>query len=219
MPSKSELFNSLTNEEIDEFFKKNNAEKIILNKGEEVFVQGEKPEYLFILESGSVLVENMSSNGKRTIVNKFSESGTVFGEVYLYIHKNIYDYGCYTNEKSEIVRIPKKALMFDEKSDGVKIKIINNILIILSQKAYYLNQKLLIAGSFSIREKLARFFLQQNNEKNKLVLQFSREELADFLGATRPSISRELMNMANDGLIEVNKNNIKINKKELEKFL
>ena len=219
MPSKSELFNNLTDKEIDIFLKSNNAEKITLDKGEEVFVQGEKPEYLFILESGSVLVENMSSGGKRTIVNKFSEAGTVFGEVYLYIHKNIYDYGCYTNEKSQVTRIPKKALLFDEQSDGVKIKIINNMLIILSQKAYYLNQKLLIASSFSIREKLSRFFLQQNNEKNNLILQFSREELADFLGATRPSISRELMNMANDGLIEINKNNIKINKKELEKFL
>lgn len=219
MPNKSDLFKDLTDYEIEKFLSENNSEKILLNKGEEVFLQGNVPKYLFILEKGSVIVENTSLSGKRTIVNKFTEEGTVFGEVYLYLENNVYDYSCYSNEKSTILKIPKKALLFDEKSDTLKIKIINNMLLILSQKAFYLNQKLLIAGSFSIREKLAKFFIQESNENSKVELYFTREELADFLGATRPSISRELMNMHNDGLIELNKNSIKINRDQLEKFL
>ena len=44
-----------------------------------------------------------------------------------------------------------------------------------------------------------------------------REALADFLGTTRPSLSRELMKLQQEGLIEVEKNRIKIiDRSELE---
>ena len=34
-------------------------------------------------------------------------------------------------------------------------------------------------------------------------IDMTREELAEFLGVTRPSISRELMKMQDDGLVEI----------------
>ena len=41
-------------------------------------------------------------------------------------------------------------------------------------------------------------------------LAMNREELADYLGTTRPSLSRELMKMQQEQLIETDKNMIKI---------
>ena len=38
----------------------------------------------------------------------------------------------------------------------------------------------------------------------------NREQLADFLGVARPSLSRELMKMQKDGLIEVGRKSIRI---------
>ena len=219
MPMTSDLFRGLSDSEIDEFLKSSESYSIELEKGESVFLQGDVPEYLFILEKGSVVVENTSISGKRSIVNKFSTEGTVFGEVYLYLNEDGYDYGCTANETTKIKYIPKKALTFDSESDNLKIRIINNMLYILSSKALYLNQKLLIASSFSIREKLAKYFIKQAGEAESIELPFTREELADFLGATRPSISRELMNMHNEGLIEVKNKTVKINSRKLEKFL
>ncbi|NLY19871.1 MAG: Crp/Fnr family transcriptional regulator [Tissierellia bacterium] len=219
MPMTSDLFRGLSDSEVDEFLKSSESYSIELEKGESVFLQGDVPEYLFILEKGSVVVENTSISGKRSIVNKFSTEGTVFGEVYLYLNEDGYDYGCTANETSKIKYIPKKALTFDSESDNLKIRIINNMLYILSSKALYLNQKLLIASSFSIREKLAKYFIKQAGEAESIELPFTREELADFLGATRPSISRELMNMHNEGLIEVKNKTVKINSRKLEKFL
>ena len=37
-----------------------------------------------------------------------------------------------------------------------------------------------------------------------------REEMADFLGTTRPSLSRELMKLQQEGIIEAGKNKILI---------
>lgn len=214
MPNISDLFKNLTKEEIDFFIKENKGLRRSLKRGEEVFSQGEIPNYLFILEEGSVVVENISENGNRSIVNRFSKPGTVFGEVYLYLPERSYDYSCVCDVDSTILAIPKTALVMS--GDNFKnSKVINNMLLILSEKAFYLNQKLLIQSGKTLREKLSRFFLS-NSKESSLELEFNREELADFLGVTRPSISREIMNMKRDGLIDVVGNKVILNKEMLE---
>ncbi|WP_055078657.1 Crp/Fnr family transcriptional regulator [Lagierella massiliensis] len=214
MPNISDLFKNLTKEEIDSFIKENKGLRRSLKRGEEVFSQGETPNYLFILEEGSVVVENISENGNRSIVNRFSKPGTVFGEVYLYLPERSYDYSCVCDVDSTILAIPKTALVMS--GDNFKnSKVVNNMLLILSEKAFYLNQKLLIQSGKTLREKLSRFFLS-NSKESSLELEFNREELADFLGVTRPSISREIMNMKRDGLIDVVGNKVILNKERLE---
>lgn len=214
MPNISDLFKNLTKEEIDFFIKENKGLRRSLKRGEEVFSQGEIPNYLFILEQGSVVVENISENGNRSIVNRFSKPGTVFGEVYLYLPERSYDYSCVCDVDSTILAIPKTALVMS--GDNFKnSKVVNNMLLILSEKAFYLNQKLLIQSGKTLREKLSRFFLS-NSKESSLELEFNREELADFLGVTRPSISREIMNMKRDGLIDVVGNKVILNKEKLE---
>ena len=47
----------------------------------------------------------------------------------------------------------------------------------------------------------------------------NREQLADFLGVARPSLSRELMRMQADGLIEVSKKRILIRDKKAVELL
>ena len=214
MPNISDLFKNLTKEEIDFFIKENKCLRRSLKRGEEVFSQGEIPNYLFILEEGSVVVENISENGNRSIVNRFSKPGTVFGEVYLYLPERSYDYSCVCDVDSTILAIPKTALVMS--GDNFKnSKVVNNMLLILSEKAFYLNKKLLIQSGKTLREKLSRFFLS-NSKESSLELEFNREELADFLGVTRPSISREIMNMKRDGLIDVVGNKVILNKEMLE---
>ena len=85
---------------------------------------------------------------------------------------------------------------------------------ILSRKAFFLNQKVLILSSFTLRQKIASYLLQRVREsglKNEsLNLIFKREELADFIGTTRPSLSREMLLMQDDGIIELDKNTFKV---------
>lgn len=206
---KSILFKNFTDREIEEM---KNQTRILFTKYKKesyIFNQGEIPEYMFILLSGGVQVEKIDINGKRTIVNVFKEEGTVFGEVYLYINQP-YDYSCVVIEESEILAIPK-SFFLDEEETKIQRKLTKNMLEVLSGKAFYLNQKLLILGSFTLRQKLSNYLLQMSEESGKVNLQFNREELADYVGTTRPSLSRELMNMEEDGLIQVEKSLIMIN--------
>ena len=114
--------------------------------------------------------------------------------------------------------IEKEAFEFHIDDKYSKI-ITNNMLEILSNKAFYLNQKILIYSSFSLRQKLSKFFLLISENKDIVELELNREELADFLGVTRPSISRELMNMQEDGLIKIDKNKVSLNRNLLKDFL
>ena len=52
-----------------------------------------------------------------------------------------------------------------------------------------------------------------NQNKSDTIYISSKDKLARYLNVTRPSLSRELINMKNDELIDFGKHFIKLNKK------
>lgn len=213
------LFKGLKEEEIEVFLEYSGSLRKKYYEGQYIFEELQSPDYLFILLSGQVQVEKLDPSGKRMIVNKFNKKGTIFGEVYLYLDRHEYDYSCLATVDSEILKIPKEALLIDDKASLISRRINENMLKILSEKAYFLNQKILILGSSNLREKISKFLLQRMDGDKKVILTITREEMADFIGVTRPSLSRELMKMQKDNLIEVEKNIIYINTEEVYKYL
>lgn len=217
MPTKSQLLHGLTEEEIQIFLSHPKVQEKIYEKNERIFRQGETPKYLFVLHRGTVAVDHIDLRGKRDLVNFFKEEGTVFGEVYLYLDPTPYDFGCVAQEKSTILQIPKDFLYFNTK-EPLSFKICNNMLKILSQKALFLNKKLLITNATSLRQKIAKYILE-NSSKEQFHLELTREDLANFLGISRPSLSRELMSMQNENLLSIDKNKISFSRKKLENIL
>lgn len=206
---KSPLFIDFSEEEIEEMLIESESFTFYVEEGEYIFTQGDIPEYMYILVKGGVQVEKVDSSGKRSIVNIFREGGTVFGEVYLYLRENPYDYSCVAVLNSEIIAIPKKFFLSNRETNYQR-RIRNNMLTVLSEKAFYLNQKLLVIGGSTIRQKIANYLIQMGDDSKKIKLKYNREELADFIGVTRPALSRELKNMETDGLIKLGKDFIEI---------
>lgn len=64
----------------------------------------------------------------------------------------------------------------------------------------------------SIKEKIASFLLDEYKKQDTLNLHFeyTRKKMAEILNIPRPSLSRELNNMRNNKLIELDKNIINI---------
>ena len=73
-----------------------------------------------------------------------------------------------------------------------------------------MTKKLHLLSSTSLKEKLAIYFLDNTDAAGRVKLGMNREDLADFLGVARPSLSRELMNMQKDGLIRVEREDVYI---------
>lgn len=176
-----------------------------------VFQQGETPEYIYILAEGAVQVEAVEENGRRTILNRFTERGTMFAEVYAYLDHTTYDYSCLATLDTRALCI-EKGLLMRMSEDPVVQKLLFNMLAILSEKAYELNQKLRIVMEATLRQKILQYLHNNADGSGRVLLTFNREEMADYLGTTRPSLSRELTNMEQEGLIRVQKYTIEIQK-------
>lgn len=213
---KSILFKGLRSQELLEILELDYFRILKLDRDSYVFQQGQVPGEMFILLEGSVQVEKIDVNGKRVIVNIFNRPGTVFGEVYLYLSDHPYDYGCLAREDSRVLAIDRE---FFSQDNDLQKRLTRNMLEILASKAFHLNQKLLIMGSFSLRQKIANYLLQKWEESPEIKLNFKREELADYLGTTRPSLSRELSRMEDQGLISLGRNTISISNIEDLKLL
>ena len=84
-----------------------------------------------------------------------------------------------------------------------------NYINLISKKCLVLSQKNQITNQFTLRQKIANFLLIEE-ENNKIKLKQTREELADFLSTTRPSLSRELSNMADENIIKISGKDIYI---------
>lgn len=203
------LFAGLNESQISNFLDRAKAKRLSLKKSTYVFNEGETPEFLYILESGVVQVEKIGEEGKRTIVNRFYRENTIFGEVYLYI-EGPYSYSCCVVEDASIICIPKAYFKDRTNIDDLKSIVNQNMLTILAKKAVSLNDKLFMISNSNLRKRLLKYFKDISDYSGNVELKLNREDLADYLGVTRPSLSRELMNMKKDGLIEIKKDFVRL---------
>ena len=194
----------MTEEEIELCLKEAKADILGFRKGEMIFNQGDRPRYITMLVEGSIAVGNDSVNGKRSILGMFSTPGELFGEVFLFLNYEEYaNYAC-ASEPSKILEIPKEYLTrLGDKPSPLQNKMLSNLLTIFAERTYYLNNRLQVLSCSSLKQKISRFILQNMNDRDRVTLKMSREEFADFLNAARPSLSRELMKMQEDGYIKV----------------
>jgi len=83
-------------------------------------------------------------------------------------------------------------------------KLNKNMLGIVAGKAMIMNNRLSFLKLKGMREKLVAFLFEQYRQSGSrtFLLPMNRDELADFLNVSRPSMSRELGRMQAEGLID-----------------
>lgn len=178
-------------------------------KDEIVFHVGDKAVYINILVEGVVNVCRDSMDGKRSIVAIFTAAGSIFGEVFLFLDDQGYEHYAKAASKVKILKITKDYLFENSKEGKDHHKIfLRNMLSDLAFKNYYLNRKVQILSCSSLRQKIAMFLIQNTEKNKKCVPILGREEMADLLNTARPSLSRELMKMQEEGIIEIDKKQI-----------
>ncbi|MGL6201172.1 MAG: Crp/Fnr family transcriptional regulator [Lachnospiraceae bacterium] len=207
----SPLFTSMSEEDIENCLTYSGGNVVAYKQGEIVFHQADTPDKLMVLVAGSVVICSDSIEGKRSITARFDQAGELFGEVFVFLNKDHYDYYAQAASDALVLQIPKAFFYQLGGEDRVRQnRLISNMLSILAQKAYFLNRKVQILSCATLRQKIAKVLLQNAGEDGKVELTLNREELADFLNTARPSLSRELMNMQEDGLIMIKKREIYI---------
>jgi len=91
-------------------------------------------------------------------------------------------------------------------------RLIDNMVILIAQKNIQLMEKIELTSRKSLREKILLFLsLQaQRNQGLYFTIPMSRMELAEYLGAERSALSRELSRMKDAGLIDYDRNTFRL---------
>ena len=217
----SQLCSGLSEDEINQFLSDNLVKIVNYLKNERIFSETDIPQYFYILISGSVAIAHDTVNGNRLLMATVDEPGDMFGEIYTFIKIPTYDMYTEALEDSSILCIDRRLFHPENISDNQCIpeRMRMNLLSIFASKAYMMNRRLRILGCGSIREKIVRFIIQNQNGRDRIHL-MPRETMADYISTTRPSLSRELGAMSKAGIILIKKKELIIlDQDALESYL
>lgn len=204
----NEFFKGISENKIEEILLELNYVSKRYSKDQIIANEGEICNSLGLVIDGVVEIQRIYSNGKH-IVLKHMEAGEVFGEALIFSNTNEYP--------STIISSTDSAVAYIKGDDiiGLCLKdeiILKNFITLLSDKIFVLNRKIKIVSFKTIREKVLNFIFEQvRKQKSSIIkLEMSKEQIAALLGIPRPSLSRELMKLRDDGFIEFNRNTIKV---------
>lgn len=214
----SKLFQDMDNEEIKKMLICLNP---LINKYEKnqiITREGDTFEYLGLLLEGKANVIKEKASGAR-IVMTMLHGGDIFGEMAAFSEINKWPATVQCTEKSTVMFIPRINIIGEcDKMCPWHRRLITNFIKIVSMKALMLSNKVEYLTIKSMRGKIAAFLMDEykKNNSQSFTIHLNRNELADFLNVSRPSMSRELIKMRNEGIIDFHLSSFKI--KELEKL-
>lgn len=217
--NKYPLFMGIESEALNDMLICMNPIMSIHKKNEFVSIAGEKLDKLGIIISGSVAVTKENSTGDRVIIAILNQ-GETLGEMAVFSGKKFWPATVVAQEDCEVMFIPPEKIVGQcEKSCFGHKLLILNMMKIISKKALLLNKKVEYLAIKSLRTRISRFFVEEYNDSGNLyfLMPMNRNEFADFLNVSRPSLSREMCKMRDEGIIEFHKSSIKI--KNIEALL
>lgn len=204
------IFQGMSESEVIRFIPSVQGYYASFDKGEFIGREGEMISGIGVLLTGmaSVFKENAAGERHRMAV---LNPGDIFGEVAVYTGEH-WTASVMAEEPSSVLILPRPQLLHLNGSSGASAIFQINMVKLISRKALKLNQKLEILSMRSLRRKLIRLFQIEwkAQKQNPLILPMNREELAEYLQVTRPALSRELMNMKRERLIDFSRNKIYI---------
>lgn len=177
----------------------NNFKKVNYKKNQVVFNEGDKCNYIGLVENGSITITTYTYNEKEYEINNITDNG-LFGEFIIFNSAKYLGTGI-ASKNTTVIQLTKKELLelFKNKTFSENyLTLISNINLRIQQKIKLLSQK-------EIRDKIMFLLLENKKITNSNTFFFNtKEKLALFLNITRPSLSRELINMKKDKLIDYN---------------
>lgn len=197
------LFRNMKCEDLSNFLNMSNYTIKKYPKGSVLVIDGSKCEELGILLEGLLEAQALYPSGKLLTLAQLKPVET-FGEAILFSKMNKFPATIGAIRDSKIMFIKKKNLINCLTNCH---KFMENFLELLSNKLLILNKKVKMLSLESIRKKIGNFLMEEYNKQgsNTIKVFLSRKEMAEHMGIQRPSLSRELIKMRKEGIIEFDK--------------
>lgn len=215
--SECELFSSLSEEKIENLLTDSPGRIKKYKKDTVILFQGDIYKDLLVVLDGVVSSEISNAAGKRVKLENFHRSSAIAPGIIFAID----------NTLPVTIMAESDCLLFSVSKDTVLSMLqanrtcLINYLGILGDKVNILAEKIRMFQFNSIQQKIAGYLLNlyNNQESDNLIIPYTRENLADFFGVARPSLSRELSRMSEAGIIRIDGKKIQLLKKTALKYL
>lgn len=168
-------------------------------KGEYVACQGDKVEHLHILTKGKVKTEIVSDPGLTLHIEEI-KAPYPLAAAFLFADDNRFPVDAIALEDSEVILISKDSV---ERQMAKCPYFLRGFMAFTANRMQFLSERLKIFSLKGIKTKVA-FYLLQRTKGNEFELGRSVASLAEYFGVERPSLSRAISQMVQDGIIEFN---------------
>ncbi|MHB9024914.1 MAG: Crp/Fnr family transcriptional regulator [Armatimonadota bacterium] len=197
------IFASLDDQTCAELFASGQIRRF--DRGEILFLEGEPCKGLYLIRSGVVKIFKESESGREQILALLRAGDTV-AELPLFDNAP-YPASAAAMDNSVILVIPKAR--FDDLL-ARRPQLSKALIAALSRRLRSLVELIADLSLRQVRQRLARFVLEEAGGNDSFHLKLTNEELAARLGSVRDVISRTLSGLQADGLIRLNGRHLEI---------
>jgi CRP/FNR family transcriptional regulator, dissimilatory nitrate respiration regulator len=167
---------------------------------------------LGIVAAGKVALVRETYSGNRIMMG-ILQSGEIFGEVVAFSDLKTWPMTVIAQEDGVVLFLPPDKITGTCSNICLShSRLIVNMLRILSNHALLLDRKIEHLSARDLRGKISSYLLGLYTEAGRTTLEvpMKRHELADYLGMARPSLSREMARMRQEGIIDFDRSQITV---------
>ncbi len=206
-----ELFIDFTKEELYRFFESVNYREKSFPEGADIYVPGNTISETAIILSGVVHVMQLSYQGSESIVSRY-KAGQMLGNAFNITREiNPFSYMRCATDVS-VLFVDLLDIFQNDQNEIYYQKFAINAASFLARSNINMTKKINIYTRKTLREKLLAFFYQLAEQENSRCfrLQFTREQLAQYVCSERSSVCRELGKMQDEKIIRIDKDRFEL---------
>jgi len=167
-------------------------------KEEWIAQHGELVDALYILLKGSVKTEMISNSGTILTIETI-EAPNLLAPAFLFAVNNRFPVDVVAIEDCEIILISKDSIM---KQLTCNEAFLQGFMTFNSNRVNLLSERSKLLSTRTIKGKIAHYLLARTDDMH-FTLDKTQTELAEYFGVTRPSLSRSLSEMIEEGIISL----------------
>jgi CRP-like cAMP-binding protein len=166
-------------------------------KGEVIAQSGSPCTHARIVLTGKITGEMMDVSGKILKIEDIGPSKMI-ASAFLYGRRRTYPVNVIAMEPSLIWQMHRDDFSKLLQKD---IRLLDNYLNEISNRAQFLSEKIRFLSFPTLRSKIAYLFIQYAAGENVFRLPMTHQQLSELFGVARPSLTREIRQMNNEGII------------------
>lgn len=175
-------------------------------KGDYLFHQGNKPEYMFFIVSGEAVLTRISSHGEPTILQRCK--GGFVSEASLLV--DAYHCDAIATHNGQAIMLPIESLREALADSKFSMKWVQ----LLSKEIMRLRTQSERLGLKDIRSKLIHL-IETEGKQGVLTLQSDFKSMASEIGVTHEALYRAIATLEKEGLLEKHPNSLELLKKNV----